>query len=105
MTGIGSDAKQQERVLVDPCLLYTSFAALVRYASENHYTHIAGEYSPTAKNSQVADLYHRLGCAAAGHQRSEAGESRLFRWETGKVFPAPSMIDCADLTQRAGTAV
>jgi len=81
------------------------FAALVRYASENHYTHIAGEYSPTAKNSQVADLYHRLGCAAAGHQRSEAGESRLFRWETGKVFPAPSMIDCADLTQRAGTAV
>jgi len=77
------------------------FAALVRYAAENHYTHITGEYIPTAKNSQVADLYDRLGCAAGGQE----GESRLFRWETGKAFPAPSMIDCADLTQRAGAVV
>jgi FkbH-like protein len=77
------------------------FGALVRYAAENRYTHITGEYIPTAKNSQVADLYIRLGCAAAGQE----GESRFFRWETGKVFPAPSMIECADLTQRAGAAV
>jgi predicted enzyme involved in methoxymalonyl-ACP biosynthesis len=68
------------------------FAALVRYASENHYTHIAGEYSPTAKNSQVADLYHRLGCVG-------------FRWDTSRVFAAPAMIECTDLTQRAGAAV
>src|ERR1039457_109537 len=33
------------------------FGALVRYAAENHFTHITGEYIPTAKNSQVADLY------------------------------------------------
>ena len=77
------------------------FAALVRYAVENHYTHITGEYIPTAKNGQVADLYIRLGCTAAGQE----GEGRLFRWETGKAFPAPAMIDCADLTQRAGAAV
>jgi len=77
------------------------FAALVRYAAENHTTQITGEYIPTAKNSQVADLYARLGCAAAGQE----GESRLFRWETGKVFPAPAMIECADLTQRVGAAV
>jgi FkbH-like protein len=77
------------------------FAALVRYAAENRYTHITGEYIPTAKNSQVADLYIRLGCAAA----SQEGERRLFVWEMGKVFPAPSMIACTDLTQGAGVPV
>lgn len=65
------------------------FAALVRYAAQNHYAHIIGEYIPTAKNSQVADLYARLGCAG-------------FRWETGRAFAAPAMIECTDLTQRAG---
>ena len=77
------------------------FAALVRYAAENGYTHITGEYIATAKNGQVADLYIRLGCVAAG----QPGESRFFRWETGKAFAPPAMIDCADLTQRAGAAV
>jgi predicted enzyme involved in methoxymalonyl-ACP biosynthesis len=77
------------------------FAALVRYAAENHFTHITGEYIPTAKNGQVADLYIRLGCAPAGQE----GESRLFLWETGKAFPAPAMVACADLTQGAGAAV
>jgi FkbH-like protein len=77
------------------------FAALVRHAAENRYTHITGEYIPTAKNGQVADLYFRLGCVAAGQQ----GESRFFRWEAGMVFPAPAMIACADLTRRAGAAV
>jgi FkbH-like protein len=77
------------------------FGALVRYAAENGYTHITGEYVPTAKNSQVADLYARLGCAAAGQE----GENRLFRWETGKAFAVPPMIACEDLTQRAGAAV
>jgi predicted enzyme involved in methoxymalonyl-ACP biosynthesis len=72
------------------------FAALVRYAAESHFTHIIGEYVPTAKNGQVADLYIRLGCAAAGQE----GESRFFRWETGKAFAAPAIIECADLTQR-----
>jgi len=69
------------------------FGALVRYAAENGYTHITGEYVPTAKNSQVADLYARLGCAAAGQE------------ETGKAFAVPPMIACEDLTQRAGAAV
>jgi FkbH-like protein len=77
------------------------FAALVRYAAENGYAHITGEYIPTAKNGQVADLYVRLGCAAAGQE----GESRFFRWETGRMFAAPAMIACADLTRRAGAAV
>jgi hypothetical protein len=77
------------------------FTALVRYAAENHFTHITGEYIPTAKNGQVADLYIRLGCAPAGQE----GESRLFLWETGKAFPAPAMVACADLTQGAGAAV
>jgi len=74
------------------------FAALVRYAAENRYTHITGEYIPSAKNSQVADLYVRLGCAAAGQE----GESRFFVWETGTLFPEPGMIACADRTQREG---
>lgn len=77
------------------------FGALVRYAAENGYTHITGEYIPTAKNSQVADLYIRMGCTAAGLD----GESRFFRWETGGTFPAPAMIACADFTQRAGVSV
>jgi len=77
------------------------FGALVRYASENRYTHVTGAYIPTAKNSQVADLYIRLGCATAGEQ----GESRFFRWEMGKVFAVPAMISCVDLTQRSGAAV
>jgi len=77
------------------------FGALVRYAAENRYTHIMGEYIPTAKNSQVADLYTRLGCVAAGQE----GASRFFRWETGKAFSTPAMIECADFTQRAGGAV
>jgi FkbH-like protein len=65
------------------------FAALVRYAAENHYTDVTGEYIPTAKNGQVADLYARLGCIG-------------FRWETGTAFAAPAMIEFTDLTQRAG---
>ena len=77
------------------------FAALLRFAAESRYTHITGEYIPSAKNSQVADLYVRLGCAAAGQD----GERWFFRWETGKAFPAPSMIACTDLTQRARVAV
>jgi len=77
------------------------FGALVRYASENRYTHVTGEYIPTAKNSQVADLYIRLGCAAAGQE----GESRFFLWEMGNVFAVPAMIACVDLTQRTGAAV
>jgi FkbH-like protein len=68
------------------------FAALVRYAAENRCTHITGEYIPSAKNSQVADLYDRLGCVG-------------FRWDTSRVFAAPAMIKCEDLTQRAGAAV
>jgi FkbH-like protein len=77
------------------------FAALGRYATENRYTHITGEYIPTAKNSQVADLYPRLGFAAAGQQ----GESSFFHWDTGKAFPAPTMIACTDLTPPAGATV
>jgi FkbH-like protein len=77
------------------------FAALARYAAENRYTHIAGEYLPTAKNGQVADLYLRLGCAEAGQHC----ESRFFQWPAGRMFPAPAMIECADLTQRTGAAV
>jgi FkbH-like protein len=77
------------------------FGALVRYAAENGYTGITGEYIPTAKNGQVANLYIRLGCAAAGQE----GDSRFFLWETGKVFPAPAMIECVDFTQREGAAV
>lgn len=72
------------------------FAALVRYANQHGATHITGEYIPTAKNSQVADLYLRLGCTPADSR----GESRYFRWEGGKPFAAPEMIECADLTER-----
>jgi FkbH-like protein len=77
------------------------FAALVRYAAENGYGRIIGEHIPTAKNGQVADLYVRLGCAAAGGE----GERRLFVFETGKGFPTPAMIACSDLTQREGVTV
>ena len=34
---------------------------IVRYARENGFTHIVGEYLPTAKNGMVADHYLRLG--------------------------------------------
>jgi len=77
------------------------FGALVRYAAQNKYMYITGEYISTAKNSQVADLYVRLGCAATGQK----GESRLFRWDMGRMFLAPAMLVCEDLTQRAGAAV
>ena len=77
------------------------FASLVRYAAENHYTHITGEYIPSAKNGQVADLYIRLGCSAAG----QTGESHFFRWETGREFPLPAMLTCTDLTPRASATV
>jgi FkbH-like protein len=63
------------------------FAALVRYAADRGFSHIVGEYIPTAKNSQVADLYPRLGCVPLPD-----GERRLFRWETSRLFPAPPMI-------------
>jgi len=69
------------------------FAALVRYAAGNHYAHILGEYIPTAKNSQVAGLYSRLGCVPAGQN----GESRLFRWQMGGTFSPPAIIECVDL--------
>jgi FkbH-like protein len=69
------------------------FAALVRYAGKKEYTHIIGEYMPTAKNGQVADLYARLGCAPAGQD----GESR-FLWELGQQFTLPTTIECTDLT-------
>ena len=55
------------------------FAALVRYAAENRYTHIIGEYIPTAKNSQVADLYDPRWAAcrlAVWERQSSAGCSR-----------------------------
>jgi FkbH-like protein len=68
------------------------FAGLVRYAADNHYTHITGEYIPTDKNSQVADLYDRLGCVA-------------FRWDSSRAFAVPMTIQCTDLTQRAGITV
>jgi FkbH-like protein len=74
------------------------FAALVRYAAEHRYTHIRGEYIPTAKNSQVADLYPRLGCTPAGAE----GQSSFFHWDAGKPFASPAMIECADLMQLAG---
>jgi len=76
------------------------FAALVRYAAANHYTHIRGEYIPSAKNSQVADLYLRLGCTPASAQ----GDTRFFHRDTATPFPPPAMIDCTDVTQRAGAA-
>jgi FkbH-like protein len=77
------------------------FAALARFAVNNQYTHLIGEYIPTAKNSQVADLYVRLGCEPAGH----TGEARFFRCDLRQVSAPPSMIDCTDLTQRAGATV
>ena len=77
------------------------FGALVRYAAENRYAYITGEYIPTAKNSHVAELYTKLGCVAAGQQ----GESLCFRCETHRVFSTPAMIECTDLTQRTSTAV
>ena len=69
-----------------------TFAGLVRYAAESHYTHVTGEYIATAKNSQVADLYDRLGCVG-------------FRWDASHVFAAPVTIECTDLTQRASINV
>jgi len=64
------------------------FAMLVRYAAENDYEYITGEYIPTAKNRQVTDLYLRLGCTLA----AQKGDSQLYRWETGRVFPFPPII-------------
>ena len=104
LTGVLIAIPQNGGLLVDTWLIScrvlgrrleeVMFSALVRFAAGNHYTHIAGVYIPTAKNGQVADLYARLGCAPAGQE----GASCLFRWETGKAFPPPSSIACADLT-------
>lgn len=77
------------------------FSTLVRYAAENRYTHITGEYIPTAKNSQVSDLYLRLGCVPAGQE----GDRRFFLWETARLFPFPALIEATDLTQRLSVTV
>jgi FkbH-like protein len=79
----------------------TMFGALVRYATENRYTHITGEYIPSPKNSQVSDLYIRLGCVPAGQE----GERHFFLWDTARVFPFPAMIQSTDLTQRLSVTV
>jgi FkbH-like protein len=69
-------------------------AALVRHAAAGPYTHIRGEYIPTAKNKPVEDLYTRLGFTPAGEQ----DEVRYFRRATSEPFEAPLMIECVDLT-------
>ncbi len=66
------------------------FAALLRYAADAGFAFIVGEYIPTAKNVQVADLYLRLGFTAL----TGNGDSRLFRRETSLPFAAPPMIAC-----------
>jgi len=69
------------------------FAALVRYAAENRYARIIGEYIPTAKNSQVADLYTRLGCVAL----SPNGDSHFFSWDVSRPFSPPPIITSVQL--------
>ena len=39
---------------------------LIRTAAEHGFTHVIGEYLPTAKNAMVADIYKRLGFAQMG---------------------------------------
>lgn len=77
------------------------FAALARYAGENRFQYIIGEFIPTAKNSQVADLYPRLGFAPAGSDR----ERLSFRRDASQPFPMPAVLDCTDDTQRITAAV
>ena len=94
LTGVLIAAREGECLRVDTWLMScrvlgrrldeVMFAAVVRYAEANGYRHIVGEYIATAKNGQVADLYLRLGCVADGH---------LFRWDVGKEFRAPAMIE------------
>lgn len=94
LTGVLIAAPEGECLRVDTWLMScrvlgrrldeVMFAALVRYAEANGYRHVIGEYIPTAKNGQVADLYLRLGCVAEG---------QLFRWDVGKEFTAPAMIE------------
>jgi FkbH-like protein len=57
---------------------HLSFATLLEAARARGYTRVLGEYLPTAKNAQVADLYAQLGLEllaedADGHRRY-AGE-------------------------------
>jgi len=77
------------------------FAALVRFAATNDFTHITGEFIPTAKNTQVADLYVRLGCIPGG----QSGESRFFHWDTRRAFSFPDVLTCVDRTQPAAASV
>jgi len=52
------------------------FAALVQRARSQGSTRLVGEYIPSAKNSQVADLYERLG-----FQPLPESDANIDRWE------------------------
>jgi predicted enzyme involved in methoxymalonyl-ACP biosynthesis len=63
------------------------FAAVTRHAGSRK---IMGEFLPTAKNSQVADLYPRLGFVPISND--------LFI-RNAAIYEPPAMIQCTDLTQ------
>jgi len=96
LTGILIAVQQGEDLYIDTWLMScrvlgrrldeVMFASVVRHAASRR---IVGEFIPTAKNGQVADLYPRLGFVPA--------PNALFVREAA-AYEAPAMIRCTDLT-------
>ncbi len=93
LTGVLITRTTQERLLVDTMLLscrvlgrnveHALFAFLVRHAAARGARTVVGEYLPTAKNAQTADLYPRFGFTKV------EGCADAARFERATVAPPP----------------
>lgn len=71
-------------------------AAVWNFARAFGYKALLGSYVPTAKNSQVTDLYQRMGFHLL--RQTESG-SRIYRAHIDAARPAPPMFQISDLTR------
>lgn len=70
--------------------------ALLGFAEASGTAELVGEYLPTAKNGQVADLYERLGFVRV--REDEAGGARFVRKLDGTGLDFPQWVAVIDAT-------
>jgi FkbH-like protein len=76
-------------------------SALWNYARSFGYRSLEGIYVPTAKNSQVADLYDRLGFECTGQ---ESNSTRLYKVNLTHEYAPPRFFLVDDQTNKSKTA-
>lgn len=67
------------------------FNAVLAHAQKHGFKRLIGDYLPTKKNAQVADLYPRFGFAAAGDVPGEA-EGRRFVLDLEGAHPVRTFV-------------